>query len=96
MSVHIDFARIQSAVDLLGDIVPEDRLSALKNMTINNGGRWDFPDETRMAQIAGFFEVQLFGVPAMADDYANLPKNWMTAANNMLAAQAEELAGAAT
>lgn len=80
----LDRARISEAVDLLAQLAPENRLEAIKNLCLNNGGRWDHAASFEDAPKPCLYEIALFTVPAMATDPADLANNWIRAASNML------------
>ncbi len=87
MTPHLDFARIQIALTLLGDCGPDAQVLQLKNLCENNG-TWPIHDDgSRYKPV--LYEISLFGVPALADDIAELPRNWTRAARNILTALSE-------
>lgn len=81
----IDTQRIGAVLELLGRIEADTRLLQLKNLCINNDGIWAVPENPKDYSPV-LYEIQLFGVPAIAGDPAELPKNWCYAARNMLKA----------
>ena len=86
MSVTINLTRVLDAVTMLELIPHESRLLAMQNLCINNGGRWDYTADLPQVHQPCLFEIQLFGVPAMADNRDDLVRNWLLAANNILEA----------
>lgn len=88
VSVHLDLPRIRFAIHELEHCEPDARLLMLKNFCVNNG-IWAIP-ETPTTRHPVLFEVQLFGVPAMATDHGSLAKNWIKAARNILQALPNE------
>lgn len=88
MTALVDFPRLRDAHDLLSRVSAEARLIQLRNLVINNGGIWtvpDIPGNSKRQPV--LYEAGLFGVPAIAEDPADLPKNWLRAARNVLAAE---------
>ncbi|KHQ51229.1 hypothetical protein [Mameliella alba] len=78
----IDHNRIAAAIELLAQVSPEARLLQLRNLCVNNG-LWCVPEDARdYAPV--LFEVQLFGVPAVAETPGELPTNWLRAARRIL------------
>jgi hypothetical protein len=93
-------AQLRATIELLEYVAPQNRLMALQNLVVNNGGRWDFPsvaqkpDGTPVYQPA-IMEAQLFGVFAMAENLDELPKNWISAAGNIVRASDDPMGAAA-
>ncbi|WP_299297471.1 hypothetical protein [uncultured Tateyamaria sp.] len=86
MSISVNIDTIQNTVTLL-QMVPEgSRLLALQNLCQNNGGRWDYAADLPTPHRPCLYEIQVFGVPAMAEDRQDLPRNWLRAASNILEA----------
>lgn len=81
----IDIQRISAALELLCQISADTRLLQLKNLCINNAGIWAVPENPKDYSPV-LYEIQLFGVPAIAGDPAELPHNWCKAARSMLEA----------
>ena len=84
MSTDLHIGRIRNAVELLELVQHSGRLSALKNLALNNGGTWDLPSDKPGVYDPLIKTVQVFGVFAMSEDIAELPKNWLSAATNIL------------
>ncbi|MBO9451471.1 hypothetical protein J7426_14450 [Tropicibacter sp. R16_0] len=84
---HIDFNAVDTAVQLLRKISPDARLLGLKNLCINNGGIWTVP-EMLTDKRPCLFEAWVYGIPAIGTCPEDLPRNWMTAADNALNAHA--------
>lgn len=89
-TLQIDVATLRGAVDLLEQVDPDARLSALENLAINNG-TWSVPEDPRGYHPV-IFEIQILGVPALSDTAEQLPANWLKAARNILNAAATEAA----
>lgn len=84
--IPLDFLRIRGAIDLLEQVAPDARLRTLQDLCVNNG-IWTVPeDERKSGYTPAYYEIQLFGVPALADDTDTLAVNWMRAARNVLRA----------
>lgn len=78
----LDRDRIAGAIDLLQRVTPDARLTALRNLCVNNGV-WTVPDgDSEYSPV--LFEVQLFGVAALADTADDLPRLWILAATATL------------
>lgn len=91
MTDRLDLNRIDLAVDTITRTSPAQRLAVLKSLIIKNGGRWDLPSERIGDYDPLIKSAEFFGVYAMAEDAAELPKNWLIAARNILAADAEDI-----
>ncbi|MEO0485300.1 MAG: hypothetical protein AAF092_05255 [Pseudomonadota bacterium] len=78
-----DVAKIHGALLLLEDCDPDIRLINLESLCINNDGTWCVPPRAEdYAPV--LYEIQLFGVSAVSPDPAQLPVNWMRAAQAVL------------
>ncbi|OWV40410.1 hypothetical protein [Mameliella alba] len=78
----INHKRIAATVELLDQVSPEARLLQLRNLCVNNG-LWCAPEDARDYRPV-LYEVQLFGVPALAETPEELPANWLRAARRIL------------
>ena len=85
---EIPICRLQNGVDLLERVSPDARLLALKNLVINNGGVWPIPELPELHPPV-WYEVQLFGVTAVAEEKDLLPVRWIKAAKTAIAALQE-------
>lgn len=89
MNLATNLARIRDVVDLLKHVPADNRLLAIQNLCDNNGGRWDprisLPDLKQPC----LYEIQVFGVPAMAENVEDISANWLRAANNILEAETQ-------
>lgn len=83
-------AALGALVDALAALPAAHRLDALKRAVITNGGRWDLPSELPGIYRPALVSLQVFGVHAMAETLEELPRNWMRAARNVLAARENE------
>ncbi|WP_171178621.1 hypothetical protein [Ruegeria sp. HKCCD8929] len=91
MTERLDLNRIRLAVDTLANTSISGCLDKLKLLIIKHGGRGDLPSE-RIGEYNPLIKsAELFGVYAMAEDAAELPKNWLIAARNILSADAEDI-----
>ncbi|WP_299686726.1 hypothetical protein [uncultured Tateyamaria sp.] len=88
--MNFDIPRIRATVDLVESIAPEDRLLHMKNLCVNNG-IWTVPEDPKKYAPV-LFEIGLFGVSAISGDVAQLPRNWLFAARNVLEQHAQEAA----
>ncbi len=89
MKSRIDVSRLEAAIELLEGISGAAQLLALKNLIINNNGRWDLPSAAKRPDGKPVYDpalvsVELFGVYAMSDEADELPTNWLRAARNIL------------
>jgi hypothetical protein len=85
-----DTAALGALTDALTGLSAAQRLDALKQAVIRNGGRWDLPSELPGIYRPALVSLQVFGVYAMAETLEELPRNWMRAARNVLAARENE------
>lgn len=82
MTSHLDIPRIQAARAQLTGISPTAQLQQLQSLC-ETDGIWTVPDDhSRYSPV--LYEIQLFGVPAIADTATDLPRNWLRAADNIL------------
>lgn len=82
MADALEFDKIGWAYDFLDGLDLEDQILQIKNLCENNGV-WAIPEkDCRYSPV--LYEISLFGVSAIADDVAHLPKNWLKAARNTL------------
>ena len=81
-----DTTALGALVDALAALPADQRLDALKRVVIRNGGRWDLPSEFPGIYRPALVSLQVFGVHAMAETLEELPRNWVRAARNVLAA----------
>lgn len=77
-----DYGRLQGALEVMQAVPAESRLLALKNLCMNNGV-WNVPDAPS-DYAPCLFEVSAFEISAHAAEPAELPRNWMEAASNVL------------
>ena len=82
-----DTAALAKLIDALAALPADQRLEALRRAVIRNGGRWDLPSELPGIYRPALVSLQVFGVHAMAETLEELPRNWMRAARNVLAAR---------
>lgn len=86
-----DQDRLQIAVDLLQRTHSSNRLAVLRTMVLNSGGRADLPHASgKHVYTPVLCSVELHGVTAFASDAAELPENWLKAAQNTLRGFYEE------
>jgi hypothetical protein len=82
MSHYINTVRIRAALSILADIHPTDRMDALKNLAIEEGGRWDLPAGKYQPLIR---TIEVYGVHAMASADEDLTNNWIAVAKTIIA-----------
>lgn len=82
-----DTTALDALVKALAALSAAQRLDALKQAVLRNGGRWDLPSEFPGIYRPALVSLQVFGVHAMAETLEELPQNWMRAARNVLAAR---------
>lgn len=82
----LDTAHLNDVVSLLRQIPADGRLTALKNLALNNGGQWKLPPAKHMdGYRVAYVEIQVFGIMAQARDVTELPDQWLAKANAALA-----------
>ncbi len=82
-----DTAALAELIDALAALPADQRLEALKRAVVRHGGRWDLPSELPGIYRPALVSLQVYGVHAMAETLEELPRNWMRAAQNVLAAR---------
>ena len=85
-----DTTALAALIKALAALPAAQRLDALRRAVIRNGGRWDLPSELPGIYRPALDSLQVFGVHAMAETLEELPRNWMRAAPNVLAARENE------
>lgn len=75
------------------EALPEDKqLKALKAVVLETGGRWDLPSARAGIYQPMLVSLQVYGIPAMAENTDELVGNWIAAATNVLEAADTEKA----
>jgi hypothetical protein len=82
MNHYINTVRIRAALSILADIHPTDRMDALKNLAIEEGGRWDLPAGKYQPLIR---TIEVYGVHGMASADEDLTNNWIAVAKTIIA-----------
>ncbi|WP_208348744.1 hypothetical protein [Pseudaestuariivita rosea] len=82
MTAARDLRHLEAALDLMARTDPLERLQCLKALCVTYG-LWTIPEPPTLYSPV-IYEIQLFGVAAMASDIEALPRNWMRAARNVL------------
>ena len=79
----VDAARVRVALELLGGVSSDARLTQMANLVVNNGGVWSVPVRPS-AYKPHLFEARLFGISAFGESPDDLPLNWIRAAEAVL------------
>lgn len=82
MTPQLEMNRIHDALEVLNSVSIDAQLCQLKSMCVAHG-IWSVP-EIPGEYSPVLYEIQLFGVPAIANDIEALPANWKRAARNIL------------